>query len=79
MQQFRKFGSRKLWIAVLLRVIDWDKRVLRSRAIFTAPISLSADTGATYGARRGRIQGQSDSAINSSQLESVTTDTDRPS
>src|SRR5437667_11543383 len=56
-QQSRNFGGGKLWAAGFAACDPVGRVRLRSRSIFAALIFRSADTRATYGARRGKFTG----------------------
>src|SRR5258708_15633916 len=56
-QQSRNFGGGKLWAAVFAACDPVGRVRLRSRSIFAALFSRSADTRATYCARLGNTYG----------------------
>ena len=62
-RQSRNFGGGSFGQQFSLRVTYWDGRALRSRSIFAALISLSADTRATCCSRGGKIYGVNETEV----------------
>ena len=62
-QQSRNFGGGTFGQQFSLHVTRRDGRALRSRSIFAALISLSADTRATCCSRGGKIYGVNETEV----------------